>query len=241
MKTYLILILFFLSGWSFAQTIYTESETRMEGAPSMFAKMGETKSMTYHANEKTLIITEMQNTKATTLLKSDSVTYVNGRDCYTDSKKNFDEVNAERAVYENVEVEKNPAKKKILGYECHSATIKFKVKNGVMSTKQTMIVWYSPELKETFSGALPSSAADYENPLAKAMATLNGMVLVTEVSFGGFTTISEVKKIEIIGFKEEQFNIDTRKCKKMMTYKQFAEEMDKRDARSRGSVNTFPR
>jgi hypothetical protein len=234
----LIFILVVSSFSGMAQTFYSETETRMEGVPAMFAKVGEFKIRSYFTREKTIIITQSQAGKTTMLFRNDSALFVNGKECYADSKANIAAVNDKQMQYEDIQIEKHNDVRTILNYPCETATIRFKVKNGVFTTSQSMLVYYTTHLQD--SAFKLSSFADHETVLTKAMMELKGTVLLTELSSGSIKTFSEVKKLENVPFSSEYFKLDNKKCKKMMTYKEYSDKMSRQNTTS-PHFNSFSR
>jgi len=231
MKHKLLVILVMASGIIKSQySGYCEVETKTEGIP-LFAKMGNTKVKVYSKNDKSLIEMKTIISTVKTLYIGDDVTCTSGKDCYADKKSVISKLQAEDLAYEDVVVKKDPETKTILNYQCKKAVITYKTKTKELLTDQETIVWYTDKIKG-FDGYNAMQGAENDNEYTKALRSLDGCILSTEniSKESNVKGICTVTKLEIKDIPDDVFKLDTQKCDKIMTYKEFQTEMKRRAA-----------
>jgi hypothetical protein len=220
-----------------AQTgAYIQGETRVEGLPGFLAKTMNMTMKMWQAKNKSLAEIKRQSGTQYLLTVDDQVTLADGKDCYTDTKQQIAGYHDDDFTIEDLQVTKTAQTKTLLGYPCRHATITYNVRaQGVVSAMAAQ-VWYSSAISmEGLDPAAGMYTPDLENDYSRALRELGGFVLGTEqlMKSSGMTTIFSVTRFEKQDIPDATFKIDTGKCKKMMTYKEFKEEMRRREIRDK--------
>ncbi len=213
--------------------LYVEGAVKVEGGmAAMLGKMWNSSYKHYQKKEKTLVQIEKYNTKQFMLTVGENVSLVDGKDCYSDTKTEIAKYDNEDYKIENVDVVNNTETTRILGYECKSAVISYSGKANGTSFNTSVRVWYTDKINtEEVGNTLALQGTEQDNDYTKALRKL-GFVLRTEQTEVGMTITTSITKVEIKDIGDDVFSLDTKKCKKMMSYKEFKEEMKKRMRRA---------
>ncbi|MCE3228530.1 MAG: hypothetical protein K0S32_3081 [Bacteroidetes bacterium] len=206
----------------------------MEGVPEIF----QTKSTTISKGDKIKTEIGKGSGQTTYLQEGNKVTIVSADLCCTTTTEEMAKEPTKGSgsgKIENVKTEFPDDTTTFLKHKCKKAIITYDIKTSMIKVTNTMVIWYTTDIPSHNENASVSDSQVMEDyaELAKALAGIKGTILsnVSTPSMGTARGVTEAVEIDYTKTGEGDFTIDTSKCKKMLTYKEFVKESNKRAAR----------
>ena len=234
-KAFTFLCALFLLTFKAQQASYIEGTLKVEGVPAFIASKLDMSIKALQKDNKSLFTITRPDGVQTKLTVGEKVTVTDKKDCYSDSKSEIAKYNDDDYSIENFTATETGSTREIAGYKCNSRLFTYVTRAKGYATEQSTTVWYTAE---SIAGIVNSPSAitgtDNDNDYSRAMVQLPGIVMSAETvtKSTGMKTIFMVSKIELRNADDGVFNIDLSKCKKMMNYREFMEEMKRRQIKS---------